>query len=208
GLGVASHSDDLVALVEIHQTHTHGGAARLLDLVHTGADDPAVRGDREELVLLGVDSHGADDLTASLHDLGGQHTLAAPVLQRVLVGGRALAVPVLGSDLDVGGTVTGPDDVHGQQVAASRETHTDHAAGGPAHRPQRFVRGREPDRLRVAGDHQQVVLGEDQAGGDEFVALAQIDRDDPGGTGRVEVAQAGFLHQTVAGCQDQVRGGV
>src|SRR5690606_9084954 len=80
--------------------------------------------------------------------------------------------------------------------------------GGAAQGAQRVVGGGESDRLGVAADQQQVVGGVDEPGGDELVVFPQVDGDDAGGAGGVELRQLGLLHQAGAGGEHQVGGGV
>src|SRR5690606_9889234 len=136
------------------------------------------------------------------------HALAAALLHRVLVGRGALGVAAFGSHEHVRGAFAFPDDVHAEQVVALGEAHTDDTAGGAAHGAQRVVGGGESDRLGVAADQQQVVGGVDEPGGDELVVFPQVDGDDAGGAGGVELRQLGLLHQAGAGGEHQVGGGV
>ena len=106
---------------------------------------------------------------------------------------------------DLGGHLGGADDRHRQQRVAAAELHARDTAGGPAHRPQLGVVGLEADRLALAGDQQDVVLGVDQLGADQLVVvLAEVDGDDAGLARGVVVAEAGLLDQPVAGREHEV----
>ena len=54
-------------------------------------------------------------------------------------------------------------------------------------------------------DQQQVVVGRAQHGADQFVAVAQIDRDQPPDAVGVVLGQPGLLDQAVLGGEHQVR---
>jgi len=57
-------------------------------------------------------------------------------------------------------------------MVVAPELHPSHARRRPAHRPQRVVVGPEPDRLTLARDQQDLVLGEDQLGADQLVVVS------------------------------------
>ena len=104
-----------------------------------------------------------------------------------------------------GADLLGPDHRHRQHRVAAAELHARDAGRRPAHRPQLGVVGAEADRLALAGDQQDVVVGLDQLGADQLVVvLAEVDRDDAGLARAVVVAEAGLLDQAVAGGEHEV----
>ena len=106
----------------------------------------AAVGDREDVLLLDVGQVTGLDVLGCL----------ARVDQRCL--GRLL-----------GGDLLGADDRHRQHRVAVAELHAGDAGRRPPHRPQLGAVGLEPDRLTLAGDQQDVVVGVDQLGADQLV---------------------------------------
>ena len=106
----------------------------------------------------------------------------------------------------LGRDLLGADHRHREQRVALAELHAVDPGRRPPHRPQLGVVGAEPDRLALAGEQQDVVVGVDQLGTDQLVVvLAEVDRDHAGLAGAVVVAQPGLLDQTVAGREHEVR---
>ena len=184
-------------------------------VVDRAAHDLAALGDREHLVAVD-DDEGADQVAALL--VGQRHRLdaeAAARLQAVVGDPRALGEAAVGDGEDVlrldrgpllGRDLLGPDHRHRQhRVARLRNFMPGDAGRRPAHRPQLGVVGAEPDRLALAGDQQDVVVGLDQLGADQLVVvLAEVDGDHAGLARAVVVAEAGLLDQAVAGGEHEV----
>ena len=134
-----------------------------------------------------------------LHGLDAE---PAPGLQAVLLDPRALGEPTVGDREDVllrgaprpphWGRITDIDSM----LSPAAELHPRHARRRTAHRAQLVVVGPEADRLALAGDQQDVVVGTDQLGADQLVVVvAEVDRDDAGLARGVVVAQPGLLDQ-------------
>ena len=139
--------------------------------------------------------------------------LGAAVGQAVLVGAGPLGEAAVGHREDVLDVLVGvlrrdlrgADHRHREHRVALGVLHAGHPGRGPAHRPQLGVVGPEPHRLALAGDQQDLVVGEDQLGADQLVVvLAEVDRDHAGLARAVVVAEPGLLHQPVAGREHEV----
>ncbi len=106
----------------------------------------------------------------------------------------------------LGRDLLGADHRHREQRVAVAELHPAHTAGGTAHRAQLVVVGGEPDRLALAGDQQDVVVGVDQLGADQLVVLlAEVDRDHAGLARAVVVGEVGLLDQARTRGEHEVR---
>src|SRR5699024_1532909 len=197
------HCDNTVFLVRFREHHTHGVASLRRNLVDARPNDLTLLHDDENLFAV-LDDESSHQVSALLGDLGNPDSQTAAALQAVFVDGGALGVAGLGDNEDVG---VGLDDVHRQQLVVALELHTGDASGDPAQRSDRLVIGSEADRHALARDHQQVIIGADDPGRDELVGLplvlAQVDGDDTAGAIRVVFAQAGLLHHTGAGGEDE-----
>ncbi|CAM5331078.1 hypothetical protein STENM327S_01509 [Streptomyces tendae] len=205
-LGVACDADDGIALAQIDQLNAHGVTAGLPDPVDSRTNHTARECDGEDLVVL-LDHQRAHERPAVLDDLGGLDAEATATLDAVLVDGGPLRVTAVGGSEH---ERTGSNNIHREQLVPFAETHALDARGGTSHRTQRVVRRGEPDRLRLLADQQQIVLGRDEFGPDQFVVasvrlLPQVDGDDTTRARGVVVLQRRLLHQSGLRGQDQVR---
>src|SRR4051794_1007838 len=171
------HRDELVALIDLDQSHAGGVSAGLADFAYACADEDAALGDEDGLVVVGDELH-ADDFAVALVGVDVDDAAGAAALDRVILQRRAFAVAVDARGKNLGlGVVAAGHDQHGDDlVALALEARAGHAARGAAHRADlRFV---EANRQAALGPQDHVVLAAGAADVDERVAFLQTDRDD------------------------------
>jgi hypothetical protein len=93
-----------------------------------------------------------------------------------------------------------------KQLVAVTELHARDAGRRPAHGTQLVVGGREPNRLALLADQQQIIRRRRRPGTDQLVVLvAEVDRDQARLARRVVRRQVRLLDQALLGGQQQVR---
>src|SRR5690606_27749627 len=168
-VGVPSDRHEGYTLGQVHQLDTHCvPIARAAHGLHGSPHDSTSTGDREEFIIR-VDHHCTHQRTPALCDLGGEDSLSAAALNRVLLDRSPLRVSAVGRHQDIH-TLT--HHLDREQLVRVGEPHADHPGGGAAHRAKDVVGGLEPDGLCLSTHPQQVVLRADQLCADQLVTVA------------------------------------
>src|SRR5690606_34873854 len=191
-----------VAVVDAHDLHALGRASVAAHLRHAGADDDALVGEHQQL-LVAADRGEGDHVAGLRGDLVADDALAAAPLQRELRQARALAQARLGEAQQLGALLLLLGDhrqAHHGVVAL--EADADHALGGAA-----GVAGAvllEADGLALAGAEHHVGAAVGDAHRHQLVAVDEVDGHQAGDGDVDVVADEGALDEAVAGGEDEV----
>ena len=147
--------DHTVAGAEMHQPHPLSGTATLGDRAPIGADNGTRRRDDHQVVILFGQDTRPGDRSRLIGQPRGDDAAAATSLGRILAYRRALAVPLLGDDQQLGVRLGGARDrprrpAHPAGCRARRRWYAKrHAAPAPRSESTGHVRlSASPDRRR------------------------------------------------------------
>src|SRR5690348_2620880 len=181
--------DDRVALLEFHDADALRRAAGLADLEDAGADDDAFARYDHDLVV-GLHEQLLDDIAVLLGAVERFDALTAAIRLAIVVDRRALAVAVARDDEDLSAILA--DDVHRDDVRTPGEAHGAHAAARAAHRANGLLI--EADRVAVRCREHELGGAVGQLDVEQFIALHEIDRDEPGAADAAEIGERRLLY--------------
>src|SRR4029434_10096585 len=198
GLGQLGHGGDLLIFVEGDQADPLSIAPDHGNILNRHADDLAPIADHHDVVGLGhlVEADPGAGLVGHLH---GDDPHAAPSLNAVLVGGRALAVAVFADGQDRG---AGIDDLHAHHPIALLEAHAAHARSGAPHGAGFILV--EADGEAVPGSNENILRAVGDPRLDKLVTLIDAHGDDAPRAGVGIGHELGFLDRALARRLDDV----
>ena len=189
---------EFLTLRESDEFHTHCHPTRLTDLGNTGANHLATAGDEHEFVFVG-DGECADHESGLLAGLHGDDTFPSARLLAVILKRGALANAVIASNQK---HAIIADDAGGDDIVILVRTNTPDSDRGASLVAKLFLA--EADAHTLTGHKHYLVVSIGHDGGDQFVSLLDLDRDDTALADVGKVLEVRLLDDTAACCKQDV----